>query len=265
MRLPGLRAYEAAPRARRGRRRSPKSRAFAARACAIMAATGPPAVLVPSLINPPRILDLDEEVSLAGAIARMGRRVAAARLGRGERSASELDVAGHVEQLLLPLLRSIGEPAALVGYCLGGTMAIAAANLVAVRARRRRSRRRGISRVIRKRRSAALQDMWRHSQAAAASTRRAADGGAAGGLLVARPRAHRRASSPSSAGSIRRAPRRAASSSSRIGRTRASPCPTRPRSELIEDLFGRDLPGLRRMAGRRPDDDRRTRACRCST
>ena len=39
-------------------------------------------------------------------------------------------VAGHVEELLLPLLRSIGEPAALVGYCLGGTMAIAAANLV---------------------------------------------------------------------------------------------------------------------------------------
>ena len=38
--------------------------------------------------------------------------------------------------MLLPLLRSIGEPVALVGYCLGGTMAIAAANLVDVRARR---------------------------------------------------------------------------------------------------------------------------------
>ena len=35
---------------------------------------GPAAVLIPSLINPPRILDLDEQVSLAGAVTRMGRR-----------------------------------------------------------------------------------------------------------------------------------------------------------------------------------------------
>ena len=45
---------------------------------------------------------------------------------------AELSVAGHVEELLLPLLRSIGEPAAVVGYCLGGTMAIAAANWIEV-------------------------------------------------------------------------------------------------------------------------------------
>ena len=49
---------------------------------------------------------------------------------------SELSVAGHVEHLLLPLLRSIGEPAALVGYCLGGTMAIARGQSGAERARR---------------------------------------------------------------------------------------------------------------------------------
>jgi polyhydroxyalkanoate synthase subunit PhaC len=36
---------------------------------------GPPAVLVPSLINPPHILDLDPEVSLTAAITGMGRRV----------------------------------------------------------------------------------------------------------------------------------------------------------------------------------------------
>jgi polyhydroxyalkanoate synthase len=34
--------------------------------------------------------------------------------------------------LLLPLLRDLGEPAALIGYCLGGTMTIAAANLAPV-------------------------------------------------------------------------------------------------------------------------------------
>ncbi|MEO8547569.1 MAG: alpha/beta hydrolase [Sphingomicrobium sp.] len=90
--------------------------------------TGPLAILIPSLINPPHILDLDAEVSLAGAIAGMGRH--ALLLDWGEaRDRADLTVAGHVEQLLLPLLSDLGEPAALIGYCLGGTMAIAAANL----------------------------------------------------------------------------------------------------------------------------------------
>jgi len=125
---------------------------------------GLPTVLIPSLINPPRILDLDEQVSLAGAVARMGRRSLLLDWGiASERNA--LDVAGHVEHLLLPLLRSIGEPAALVGYCLGGTMAIAAANLIEA------------ERVVTlaapwnfalypESSRAALQDMWRHSEAA---------------------------------------------------------------------------------------------------
>ncbi|HKX93051.1 MAG TPA: alpha/beta hydrolase, partial [Sphingomicrobium sp.] len=89
---------------------------------------GPPAVLIPSLINPPRILDLDAEVSLAEAMTRMGRRVLLLDWGPAEER-KDLSVAGHVEELLRPLLRSIGEPAALIGYCLGGTMAVAAANL----------------------------------------------------------------------------------------------------------------------------------------
>ena len=40
-----------------------------------------------------------------------------------------MSVAGHVEQILLPLMEELGEPADLVGYCLGGTMALAAAQL----------------------------------------------------------------------------------------------------------------------------------------
>jgi polyhydroxyalkanoate synthase len=84
-------------------------------------------LLVPSLINPPRILDLDEQVSLTAAIARMGRRVLLLDWG-GADDRSGLTVGGHVEELLIPLLSRIGEPVALIGYCLGGTMAIAAAN-----------------------------------------------------------------------------------------------------------------------------------------
>jgi polyhydroxyalkanoate synthase len=89
---------------------------------------GPPVVLIPSLINPPRVLDLDPETSLARAIAGMGRRVLL--LDWGPASARRgLHVAEHVEKLLLPLLDSIGEPPVLIGYCLGGTVAIAASGL----------------------------------------------------------------------------------------------------------------------------------------
>jgi polyhydroxyalkanoate synthase len=89
---------------------------------------GPPAVLIPSLINPPRVLDLDADVSLCAAVAAMGRRALLVDWGAA-RERAQFDLGRHVEALLLPLLRSLGEPAALIGYCLGGTMAIAAANL----------------------------------------------------------------------------------------------------------------------------------------
>jgi polyhydroxyalkanoate synthase len=93
--------------------------------------TGDAVVLVPSLINPPDVLDLDERVSLANAIAGMGRRALLLDWGAA-RERGTLDLGGHIEQLLLPILRRLGEPPALAGYCLGGTMAVAAANLTKV-------------------------------------------------------------------------------------------------------------------------------------
>jgi polyhydroxyalkanoate synthase len=92
---------------------------------------GSPAVLVPSLINPPRVLDLDDEVSLASAVAKMGRRALLLDWGPA-RERADLDIGGHVERLLVPLLEKLGQPTALIGYCLGGTMAIAAANLTGI-------------------------------------------------------------------------------------------------------------------------------------
>jgi len=162
--LVGLRAYEEAPRRERP---PPKPETARVRGAALRdhGGSGAPVVFVPSLINPPRILDLDEEVSLTGAIARRGRSALLLDWGKADER-SELTVAGHVEELLLPLLRTIGEPPALIGYCLGGTMAIAAANIARVErlatiatpwrfsAYPEASRR-------------ALADMWRHSEAAA--------------------------------------------------------------------------------------------------
>jgi polyhydroxyalkanoate synthase len=129
--LAGLRAYQEAPPAPR-----PHLAPIVAEAGGAQlrdhGGEGPPVVLIPSLINPPRILDLDRETSLAGAVVAMERRVLL--LDWGPASARrDLDVAAHVEQLLLPLLHRIGQPPVLIGYCLGGTIAIAASNLVDTR------------------------------------------------------------------------------------------------------------------------------------
>jgi polyhydroxyalkanoate synthase len=162
--LVGLAAYEQAPRRERPPPKPDVARVGGA-ALRDHGGSGPPALLVPSLINPPRILDLDAQVSLTGAIAGMGRRALLLDWGKAVERRS-LSVAGHIEQLLIPLMGEIGEPMTLIGYCLGGTMAIAAANLVEVErvatiaAPWKFS---GYPDASRR----ALADMWKHSQAAA--------------------------------------------------------------------------------------------------
>ena len=164
--LDGLSAYEQAKRPEPSPPRPEIARVGPAR-LRDHGGVGPPALLVPSLINPPHILDLDSEVSLTAAIAGMGRRVLLLDWGEA-RERSDLSVSGHVEDLLLPLMREIGEPCALVGYCLGGTMAIAGANLAPVE--------RVVTLAAPWRFSAYppasrenVQAMWRHSQSAAHS------------------------------------------------------------------------------------------------
>lgn len=93
---------------------------------------GPVLVFVPSLINPPNVLDLDGR-SLLRWLAGRGRRVLLLDWGWPGPDRHGLSVAGHVEEILLPLLRDLGEPPILAGYCLGGTMAAAAAQLAPVR------------------------------------------------------------------------------------------------------------------------------------
>ena len=127
--LAGLRAYQEAPPAPRPRDCPVVAEAEGAQ-LRDHGGGGAPVVLIPSLINPPRILDLDRETSLARAIAEMDRRALLVDWGPAS-GRGRLSVADHVEKLLLPLLRSLGEPPLLLGYCLGGTMAIAAADHVA--------------------------------------------------------------------------------------------------------------------------------------
>lgn len=128
--LDGLAAYESAPRTAAA---APKPVAASVGPAKLRdyGGDGPPAILVPSLINPPHILDLDAEVSLATAVRGMGRRALLLDWGSA-RERGALDVSGHVTGLLLPLIAAVGEPPAVIGYCLGGTMALAAAGLAPV-------------------------------------------------------------------------------------------------------------------------------------
>jgi polyhydroxyalkanoate synthase len=89
---------------------------------------GPPVLFVPSLINPPNVLDMGER-SLLRWLAGRGRRVLLLDWGWPGPGRREMSVAGHVERILLPLMNKVGEPVDLVGYCLGGTMALAGAQL----------------------------------------------------------------------------------------------------------------------------------------
>ncbi|HYI47954.1 MAG TPA: alpha/beta fold hydrolase [Allosphingosinicella sp.] len=93
---------------------------------------GPLVLFVPSLINPPNVLDMGER-SLLRWLGERGRRVLLLDWGWPGKDRQDLNVAGHVEDVLLPLMLGLGAPVDLVGYCLGGTMALAAAQLAPAR------------------------------------------------------------------------------------------------------------------------------------
>jgi polyhydroxyalkanoate synthase len=130
--LKGLRLYQEA-----GRPPAPVPMPVVARAGRAQVrdygGAGPPVLFVPSLINPPDVLDLDEERSLLRWLSAQGVRPLLVDWGTPLEDERDLGIGGHVETMLLPLIDAIGEPVALAGYCLGGTMALAAAALRPVR------------------------------------------------------------------------------------------------------------------------------------
>ena len=124
--LAGLRAYQKAARPER----PPAMPIIASAGRATLAdygGSGRPVIVIPSLINSPDVLDLLPDQSLMRWLATRGLRPLLIDWGSPTPEERDLDLADHIEQLLLPLIETIGSDAALVGYCLGGTMAIAAA------------------------------------------------------------------------------------------------------------------------------------------
>lgn len=126
--LAGLRAYQRAPRSPRPAPMPVVARAGRA-SLRDYGGAGPPVIFVPSLINPPFILDLTERSSMLRWMSTQGVRPLLLDWGAPTDEDAALDIAGHVEQLLLPLIDALDERPALTGYCLGGTMALAAAAL----------------------------------------------------------------------------------------------------------------------------------------
>ena len=124
--LAGLRVYQEAPRPLK----RPPQPALATRHGASLrdyGGAGPLLLFVPSLINPPHVLDLAPDKSLLRWLGGRGFHVLLLDWGEDVAARRSLSVAGHVEQILLPFMEEMGEPPLLAGYCLGGTMALGAA------------------------------------------------------------------------------------------------------------------------------------------
>lgn len=96
-------------------------------------ADGPALVVVPSLINAPAVLDLAPERSLVRFLADAGHRVLLVDWGPMRTSERRLGLAGLVSTRLMPLLAGLGGRVRLLGYCLGGTLALAAGQLLGQR------------------------------------------------------------------------------------------------------------------------------------
>lgn len=86
-----------------------------------------PVLLIPSLINPPDVLDLTPRQSLLRHLLRMGHDVYLLDWGEPSKVDAASDFAAHVETMLLPAIERLERPPILIGYCLGGMLAIGAA------------------------------------------------------------------------------------------------------------------------------------------
>ena len=94
-------------------------------------AAAPPLLVVPSLINRFWILDLLPERSLLRWLAGRGWRPLLLDWGSPGREECGFDLADHVERRLAPALALAARsgPVDLLGYCLGGNLALAASQL----------------------------------------------------------------------------------------------------------------------------------------
>lgn len=124
--LAGLKAYQEALRGRKRRLAPVRFRRQRAR-LRDYGGDGRPVIFVPSLINPPFILDLAPQNSLLRWCSEQQLHPYLLDWCTPLPADRELDATAHVERILMPLIARFDEPPLLVGYCLGGTLALGAA------------------------------------------------------------------------------------------------------------------------------------------
>lgn len=95
------------------------------------ATNAPPVLVVPSLINRFTILDLQPDHSFIGFLAALGFRPLVVDWDTPSEDERAFTLDDYVTQRLIPALRVASEkqPAHIVGYCMGGTFALAMAAL----------------------------------------------------------------------------------------------------------------------------------------
>ncbi len=111
--LAGLRRYQEARRVRR--RMAPARHRSGPARLRDHGGDGPPVVFVPSLINPAFVLDISPGRSLVEHVAAAGFHAWLVDWGTPRPQDAGLDLAGHVERRLLPLLARLDRPPLLVG------------------------------------------------------------------------------------------------------------------------------------------------------
>jgi poly(3-hydroxyalkanoate) synthetase len=90
---------------------------------------GETVLLVPSLINRPYILDLSERASFARWLSARNKRVLLLDWGWPDAAESRFDLGSYVTERLEPALAAAveiggGERVSVIGYCMGGTLAV---------------------------------------------------------------------------------------------------------------------------------------------
>lgn len=90
---------------------------------------GPPVLVIPSLVNRAYVLDLDDETSMMRHLAAQGLRPLLVDWGAPGEVERKFTLTDYIAGRLGRALDAIDEPAALLGYCMGGNLALSLALL----------------------------------------------------------------------------------------------------------------------------------------
>ncbi len=90
---------------------------------------GPPVLFVPSLINRAYVLDLAPGRSMLRWLAAQGVRPLLLDWGWPEATERRFTLSDTITERLIPAIEAVGEPVVLAGYCMGGLLTVAAAQL----------------------------------------------------------------------------------------------------------------------------------------